>query len=178
MKNILKIIIIVLVILILKEVILVLYLNKKNIDEVSSYYSNNTSFNYKSNMILVIPKISVKNVVKKADRNFSNLNKSLVYYNNDNYNNKIIIFGHSGVGYGTFFNRLDELKVKDYAYIYKDKLKIMYKVLDKYLVNKTDISVLNSNEKRVLYLITCDKKDKNKRLILKFCVKKAKTLKK
>ena len=48
----------------------------------------------------------------------------------------------------------------------------------KYLVNKTDISVLNSNEKGVLYLITCDKKDKNKRLILKFCVKNSKTLKK
>jgi len=178
MKNILKIIIIVLIILILKEVMLTLYLNKKNKYEVNSYYSNNTSFNYKSNMILVIPKISIKNVVKKANRNFSNLNKSLVYYDNDDYNNKIIIFGHSGVGYGTFFNRLDELEVKNYAYINKDKFKITYKLSNKYLVNKSDISVLNSNEKRVLYLITCDKKDKNKRLILKFCVKKVQTLKK
>ena len=140
------------------------YIDFKNKVEVESYYNNNSSFNYKSNMIIDIPSINLKATVKLADNDFKNLDDGLVYYKYNDYKNKIIIFGHSGIGYGTYFNRLDELTFNDNVYLYKDKLKITYAVYN--------------DEKERLLLITCKPNDKNKRLVVNLSVKSVKTLKK
>lgn len=177
-KNIFKIIIIFLLIILIKELFLNFYYDYGNRIEVSSYYNNDTSFNYKSDMVINIPKINLDAVVKKTTDNFSNLNKNLVYYNNDNYKKGIIIFGHSGVGYGTYFNRLDELSINDFVYLYKDKLKIKYVVSKVWYVKDDDISVIDINKKETLRLITCKKNDNKKRLVVELSLKSAQTLKK
>ncbi len=154
------------------------YIDFKNKVEVESYYNNNSSFNYKSNMIIDIPSINLKATVKLADNDFKNLDDGLVYYKYNDYKNKIIIFGHSGIGYGTYFNRLDELTFNDNVYLYKDKLKITYAVDKIYDIKSTNIDILYNDEKERLLLITCKKNDKNKRLVVNLSVKSVKTLKK
>ncbi len=154
------------------------YIDFKNKVEVESYYNNNSSFNYKSNMIIDIPSINLKATVKLADNDFKNLDDGLVYYKYNDYKNKIIIFGHSGIGYGTYFNRLDELTFNDNVYLYKDKLKITYAVDKIYDIKSTNIDILYNDEKERLLLITCKPNDKNKRLVVNLSVKSVKTLKK
>lgn len=177
-KNLLRIICLISLFLIIKECICWIYINSKNNHEVNSYYSNNSSFNYKSSMVINIPVINLNTVVRLSDDNFNNLKYGLVYYKNSNYNEKIIIFGHSGMGYGTYFNRLDELKEEDLVYLYKDKLKVTYKVDKIYDVLDTEISILNNDEKRTLLLVTCQKKHKNRRLVIHLLLKSTQTLKK
>lgn len=177
-KNILKLIIVVLAIILTKEIFIDFYVNYKNKESITSYYKNDSSFNYESDMIISIPKINLERVVEKAADDFKNLNKSLVYYKRNNPNEKLVIFGHSGVGYGTYFNRIDELEVGNKVYLYINKLKVTYVVSEKYMVLETDISILNNDEEGSLLLVTCNKNNKKKRLIVKLMVENIKTLKK
>lgn len=177
-KNVFKIIFVIVLTLLIKDLVtdvLITYENKK---EVESYYNNDTSFNYKSNLVLNIPSINLDLVVKKANGDFSNLDKNLVYYKRNYFHDKIIIFGHSGLGYGAFFNRLDELNKNDKAYLYKDKNKAIYEVTDTYYVSYKDVYILNNDEEGTLLLVTCKKNDKFSRLVVKLSLKSIKTLKK
>ncbi len=177
-RKLLKIGLVILIILLVKEIILISISNNNIKESVKSYFRNDTSFNYKSDFIIKIPKIKLESVIKKADLDFKNLDDSLVYYKYDDYKDKIIVFGHSGIGYGVYFNRLDELETGDYIYLYKDKLKITYKVNKKYNIPDTDISILENDSKEVLLLVTCDKYNKKERLVVKLDVNSVKTLKK
>lgn len=145
---------------------------------VSSYFAGSPTFNYKSDMILDIPDISLKNVVKKSDDDFKLLDRYLVYYKNNNYKEGIIILGHSGMGYGTYFNRLEELDDKSIIYIYKDKLKLTYKFKEKMYVKETKTDILSSAKANELILITCKKSVKDERLVVKLVLKSAKTIEK
>lgn len=177
-KNILKLITLVLMLILAKEIFMFLYTNHKNKESITSYYNNDSNFNYESDMVINIPKINLERVVKKALTDFKNLNESLVYYKRNDPMEKLVIFGHSGAGYGTYFNRIDELKVGNNAYLYVNNLEVTYAVSKKYLVLETDVFILNNDEERTLLLVTCDKNDKKKRLIVELVVKNIKPLKK
>lgn len=175
-KNVFKIIFVILLIFLIKDLVIGILITYENKKEVESYYNNDTSFNYKSNLVLNIPSINLDLVVKKANGDFSNLDKNLVYYKRNYFHDKIIIFGHSGLGYGAFFNRLDELNKSDKAYLYKDKNKAIYEVTDTYYVSYKDVYILNNDEKGTLLLVTCKKNDKSLRLVVKLSLKSIKTL--
>lgn len=177
-KKLFKIVFVIALILLIKDCVTTILVNYQNKQEVESYYNNDTGFNYKSDLVLNVPSININLVVKKAYKDFNNLNKNLVYYERNNFNDKIIIFGHSGMGYATFFNRLDELSENEEAYLYKDNKKAIYKVSDIYTISYKDIDILKNDEKNTLLLITCDKKRKNLRLVVKLSLKSIKTLKK
>lgn len=177
-KRIYKVIALGLILIIAVQIFNIVYCKYKNKKEIISYYSNETNFNYKNLMIINIPSINLNSVVKKADANFKNMNKNLVYYRHNNYEEKIIIFGHSGMGFGVLFNRIDEIKDKDEAKIYVDNKEITYVFDKKYNVLSHDISVLNNDERRTLFLITCNKNNKNKRLVVKFVLKDYEIVKK
>ena len=53
------------VFLITKNMVFMLLLNSSNDKMVKSYFNNNSSFNYNGDMVLDIPDISLKNIVKK-----------------------------------------------------------------------------------------------------------------
>ena len=139
-----------------------------------SFETTNTLATYEVNnghayneKILEIPKINLKLEVIKADEDFGNLNNNLVYYNYFNPDNKIIIFGHSGAGFGTYFNRLDELNINDIAYLIINGKKYYYYVNDVYEVSKNATYILkNEYDSKKLLLVTCVKGDKNKRLVV------------
>ena len=169
-KNIFRLLFIICLILIIKELIMINYVNYENNMKVKNYYSKEYSY-YKNNMVIKIPKINLNAFVSKADNNFNNLNKTLVYYKNKDYHKTIIILGHSGMGYGTFFNKIDELEEEDNLYLFIGNCKIHYKLNRKYYVDYKDISILNRNSKNTLILITCKKNDKKKRLVEEFVLK-------
>ena len=153
-----------------------LLLNSSNDKMVKAYFNNNSSFNYNGDMVLDIPDISLKNIVKKSDDKFKLLDRYLVYYKNNNYKEGIVILGHSGMGYGIYFNRLDELDSKSNVYIYKDKLKLTYQFKEKMDVKETQTDILNSAKANELILITCKKSVKDERLVVKLVLKSAKTI--
>ena len=157
---------------------MIIYINETNKKEIKRFNNPKYKYEYTDKIILEIPKINIKQIVDKADDNYSNLDKGLVYYKNDDYNKKIIIFGHSGIGYGVYFNRLDELDINDRVYLYKNNYKITYIVSDIFTIKEDEIGILNSEDKPVLMLITCKKNDKKKRLVVKLSSKSVKTLKK
>ena len=164
------------VFLITKNMVFMLLLNSSNDKMVKAYFNNNSSFNYNGDMVLDIPSINLETVVKKADDKFKLLDRYLVYYKNNNYKEGIVILGHSGMGYGTYFNRLDELDNKSNVYIYKDKLKLTYQFKEKMDVKETQINILNSAKANELILITCKKSVKDERLVVKLVLKSAKTI--
>lgn len=166
-KNVFKVIFLIILIFLVKDLFINIVITYENKQAVESYYNNDTSFNYKSNLVLNVPSINLELVVKKADDDFSNLNKSLVYYERNDFHDKIIIFGHSGLGYATFFNRLDELSNDDKAYLYKNKKKATYKVTDVYYVSEKDVYILNNDEADTLLLVTCKKTNNSYRLVVK-----------
>lgn len=145
--------------------------------QINNFISNP----YKNNNInvLEIPKIDLANIVEKMNSNNSNLNKSLVYYKTLNYNNKIVIFGHSMAGYGLYFNRLDELQFNDIVFLYHNNYKITYKVIETAIIKNTDTYILDEERgKKELLLVTCTKKEKKMRLMVKLRIKSLEKLKK
>lgn len=173
-----KILSLVLVLVIIIEVSNIIYIKNKNEEKIINYYKNNTNYNYKDMMILKIPSIKLNYTVEKADNDFGNLNNNLVYYNKNNYEEKIIIFGHSGMGFGTYFNRIDELGKGVEAKLYINEEEITYVFDQKSIISSRDIAVLLNDEKKVLLLITCDKSSKKKRLVVRFTLKGHKNVKK
>lgn len=134
---------------------------------IKTFYNKNYKYDNLNEKRLIIPKININLPVIKADSDFTNLDYNLVYYNNFNVNNKIIIFGHSGMGVGTFFNRLDELKKHDVVYLKSNNKTYLYVVLNFYNIDKRDTYILNEEENsNKLLLITCTRGKKNKRYIV------------
>lgn len=131
----------------------------------------NNSYN-KCDSYLIIDKIKLNSCVKKSNKDFSNLNYSLVYYKNINTKNKIIIFGHSMMNKGKYFNKIDELRKNDIVYLKIKNNTYKYQVNNIYTVDKKDVYILKNEYKSgKLLLVTCDKNDKNKRLIVQLFIK-------
>lgn len=148
--------------------------NKNN-----EYIYETKSVSYANLIMLKIPKINLLTKVIKANENFSNLNSSLVYYREFNPNNKIIIFGHSGMGKGTYFNRLDELSLDDEVYLQYNKKIYKYSITRTYNILKKDTYILKKeDDSKKLLLVTCIKNNKNKRLVVELVQKKAKSIEK
>lgn len=165
-KKTLKVFIIFIVSYLMFSKIYNIYQQDKSKDEVTSYLNNPSVYN-NDKLIIEIPKVDVSNIVIKANNDFSNLKDSLVYYDNVNPNNKIIIFGHSRMGKGIYFNRIDELKIGDKIFLTHNKKHFLYIIEEIYHANKDDLSILkgDKNEKKIV-LITCLKKEKDKRLVI------------
>ena len=174
-RNLLRIIILFILVLLVKEIYTIIYTNNQNKEEIITFYNNKYTNN---KMMLEIPKINLQQIVYKADYNFKNLNNGLVYYKNNDINKKIVILGHSGMGPGVYFNKLDELSINDNVYLYIKDNKITYEVTQKYIVNESNIDILKIADKPILILITCDRNNKRNRLIVKLNKKSAQSLRK
>lgn len=147
--------------------------------ELDVYITTSSTNRYYSKPLLYIPNIGLKQIIEPSKPGFSNLDNTIIYYKNIDPNKGIVLFGHSGAGYGTFFNRIDELKIKDNAYLlYEDKV-YEYEFLSKKEITKYDTYVLNNiNNVNKMYLVTCIKNNSNNRLLVELVLKDAKILKK
>lgn len=169
MKKIVSLIIFVVSFLVILSYFLIyIGISIKNNYEINTFYNNKVGTQKSDKILIGIPKINLRVMVKKAKKDFSNLDRGLVYYENINPKKTIIIFGHSGVGYGTYFRNLDKLDNDDLVYLKIGYDKIKYIVYEKKYISKYEVNLLNDiNYDKGLYLITCKKDDKDRRLILK-----------
>lgn len=122
--------------------------------------------------ILEIKKINLKRgFYSKTSRN-NNVNRNIQVLNESDMpnieNGNVIIAGHSGSSYVSFFRNLNKLDLYDEAIIYFEGKQYNYQLKNKYEIDKTGQAVIKRNkEKNVLTLITC-KHNTNKQIVFIF----------
>ena len=77
-------------------------------------------------------------------------------------NGVIIIAGHN---MRKVFSYLHKIKNKEKIYIYTNKSIQTFEVVNKQTIDETDFSHFKKQNKKVLYLITCTKKEKERLLV-------------
>lgn len=134
-------------------------INKKHLKLITNYLENNNSSIL---AILEIPKINLKEeIIKdiKVDQGIE-----IIDYNKFEQGN-IILASHSGNCKVCYFSKLDQLQINDEIYIYKNKIKYIYKVETIKEKEKNTFKVEDSNNS--LILITCKKNTSNIQIIIK-----------
>ena len=140
--------------------ILAKYLNNKK--------SNNKINEY--NAILVVPKLKLKKGIYNKNNDLNNVNKNVTLIYPDNFNNinnhTIIIAAHSGSSLISYFHNLDILDIDDKIYLYHDNMKYIYKVIQKYEIDKNGKLQYIEDGRSLLYLTTCSENHRNKQLVI------------
>lgn len=122
--------------------------------------------------VLEIKKINLKRgFYSKTSRN-NNVNRNIQVLNESDMpnieNGNVIIAGHSGSSYVSFFRNLNKLDLYDEAIIYFEGKQYNYQLKNKYEIDKTGQAVIKRNkDKNVLTLITC-KHNTNKQIVFIF----------
>jgi len=119
--------------------------------------------------ILEIPKINFKRGLYKIGSPKNILSKNIIFLDSsdmpDKDNSRVIIVGHSGSVYNSYFKNLYKLNYKDNIVLYYKNKKYEYKVTDIYEIVKSGSLALESNkENKTLTLVTC--KDDNTQLVI------------
>ena len=113
--------------------------------------------------IIEIPKIglkkgfySIKSNKNNVDINIEVLKESTMP---DVLNGNLILASHSGNSRISYFRRLSEIRIDDYASIYFHGKKYSYKLVNRYDIPKTGKAIISRNGfKSTLTLITCKQK--------------------
>lgn len=146
------------------------FVEHNNIDEEIQKSTNKSKYESKSKetlqsnknwpveSILIIEKIDLfMPVIKGATK--EHLNVSVASINNTGKpweSNNYAIAGHRSRTFGRHFNRLDELEIDDEILVMDTtNNEFLYKVYGKKIVEETEISVLENQNKSELTLITC-----------------------
>ena len=113
---------------------------------------------------LTIPKINLTKGFLDIRSTENNVDKNLLVVNGSNYPDKdkgnLIIAGHSGTGWNSFFNDLYKLNENDTVYVtYKGK-KYIYAIKNIYTQPKVGkLAIYRDYSKTTLTLITCTNND-------------------
>ena len=84
----------------------------------------------------------------------------------DEENGNVIIAGHSGNYFNSYFGNLWKLSIGDVAYINYKNIKYEYKIVNIYTEAKDgDVLIKRNPNKSVLTLITCTKDDETTQTI-------------
>jgi len=143
---------------------------------IQTLYANNTDYsaNYISSNNFIIGAVEIEvlgiNYPILNEYTEENLKISICkfYGPNPNENGNLCIVGHNYMN-DKFFSKLNTLNYNDTINIY-DYFgnKISYRVYDKYLSTSNDLKCLEQNKTiKEITLITCNKPDNSKRLIIK-----------
>lgn len=120
------------------------------------------------NFTLKIPKIDlIRDVYVKESEN-NNVNKGIYLANEytfSNENNIVILASHSGNSSISYFKHLNLLHIGDYVYTQNDEYQNIYKISKIYEIKKTGKFKYSKKDKGI-YLITCDKSDNAKQIVL------------
>lgn len=122
------------------------YIEANRYDDVYNFINNTKETNYKA--VLEIPSINLKTGI------VDNVDQGLVFVNDK------LIAGHSGNCKVCYFDDLDKLELGDNVYLYQDK-EVEYKVDSIKEVDKNRVYINGD-----MNLITCNKQDKDRRLII------------
>ena len=136
--------------------------NQTNIDnsQVYEYYIAN----------LEIPKIDFSRGFYDKSSSLNKLYTNIKMLNESSYpdedNGNVIIAGHSGNYFNSYFGNLWKLSIGDVAYINYKNIKYEYKIVNIYTEAKDgDVLIKRNPNKSVLTLITCTKDDETTQTI-------------
>lgn len=116
--------------------------------------------------ILEIPSILLKKCLYKIDSLKNDVNKNVYVlptsiFPEQLYSN-VLLASHSGYGRIAFFHHLDKLRIGDFAYLYYQEQKYIYKLSFMYQeIKDGTITLHQESEKKYLTLITCNQKQKD-----------------
>lgn len=134
---------------------------------------NNTDINFEKYIgILEIPKINIKRGFYQINSKNNNVDKNIKILKEsdmpDVENGNLIIAGHSGNSYISFFRNLNKLNSGDQAKIYYNGKTYTYSLMNNYEIEKNGLAHIKRNKyKNTLTLITC-KHNTNKQLVFIF----------
>ena len=119
--------------------------------------------------VLEIPKISFKRGLYEQNNPNSVLDKNIIFLDvsdmPDKDYSRVIILGHSGNSYNSYFKNLYKLKLNDKIIMYYNNIKYTYKIKDIYEVTKNGTLALEPNKNtKTLTLVTC--KGLSKQLVI------------
>ena len=110
--------------------------------------------------VLEIPKINLKKGIVDKTSASNNVNKNIYTLKettlpDEQINSHIILAGHSGNSYISFFKNLKKLDMKDKINFYYKGVKYIYEVSNRYEIEKTGTTDLKITNKSDITLITC-----------------------
>ena len=110
--------------------------------------------------VLEIPKINLKKGIVDKTSASNNVNKNIYTLKEttlpyEQINSHIILAGHSGNSYISFFKNLKKLDMKDKINFYYKGVKYIYEVSNRYEIEKTGTTDLKITNKSDITLITC-----------------------
>ena len=110
--------------------------------------------------VLEIPKINLKKGIVDKTSVSNNVNKNIYTLKettlpDEQINSHIILAGHSGNSYISFFKNLKKLDMKDKINFYYKGVKYIYEVSNRYEIEKTGTTDLKITNKSDITLITC-----------------------
>lgn len=120
--------------------------------------------------VLEIPKINLKRGLVSKDSKYNNVNYNIKIVDGSLMpyvkNGNLILAGHNGSAYISFFKNLYKLDINDSVYVYFDGIKYEYKIANIYDVNKTGtVSISRDRNKTTITLITCKKYSNDKQTV-------------
>ena len=126
--------------------------------------------NYDYIAVLEIPKINLKRGLVSTDSKYNNVNYNIKIVDGSLMpyvrNGNLILAGHNGSAYISFFKNLYKLDIGDSVYVYFDSIKYEYKIADIYDVDKTGtVNISRDKNRTTITLITCKKYSKYKQTV-------------
>ena len=145
-----------------KENKIIYYMETTSIDNESSPIIKPVLDNGKDNYtaILEIPSISLKKGLVNVDNKYNDVEYNIAILETsqmpDVKNSNLILASHNGNSNVSFFKDLEKLSTGEYAYIYYNGCKYIYKIANYYIVKKTGkLNITRDKTKNTLTLITC-----------------------
>ncbi|MBR5662733.1 MAG: sortase [Bacilli bacterium] len=133
-----------------------------------SSFNNNTLVN-DYYFTLEIPKIYLSVKGFKYNDNNNDVDKGIFLAKDYSFNKSsgsLVIASHSGNSIISYFKHLDLLRINDDIIINTEKDIFYYKVIDIYKIKKNGkFKYINDNN--LIYLITCDKNNNKKQIVIK-----------
>lgn len=124
------------------------------------------SVNYNYIAVLEIPSINLKRGLVDPSSKYNNVNYNIQILNSSTMpnvtNGNLILAGHNGASYISFFKNLYKLNNDDKVYVYYNGYKYEYSISKIYDTSKDGhIDVYRDNQKTTITLITCKKNTKD-----------------
>lgn len=110
--------------------------------------------------ILEIPKIKLKRGLFDKNSPQNNVDKNIYIIKETTFpdeqgNSHIILASHSGNSFNSYFKKINKLNINDEVYFYYKNIKYIYKIIDRYEIEKKGSMSFKMTNNANLTLITC-----------------------
>ncbi len=119
--------------------------------------------------ILEIPKIKLIKELYNIDSKYNNVNYGIEILKDSkmpDVKGSFILASHSGNSKISYFKNLDDVYIDDEVNVYYENKKYVYKINEVYNIEKTGKLIVENIYERNIYLITCNKRNKNLQTVL------------